>query len=443
MPPRFFPLPLAVRAPQYVPAASLASVASVLSKVGIGKERPHDAGSEKSAQAKAEAVPDLDHLQELPNAEFWSHVFEEIKENYAGRNIEGANIEKWLKKPRDAVKKGDIVLEVEICGAVIDLRSETTGFLGPHLADEGALLEKGMVAARILAAPAPLPSVSKMEMDKAMSEAEGSISSLQQALTNLELMRTKVIEDLAAAYTLASEQSLSDSIEDCLTAVVPGQEASLFVAPIGFLWPEVSKELLQQVDIEPAAQGVRSDAPKGAPGQALPVDLRSVALHGAILRARPGTSCILQTSMPYTTSLSCAQGPQALTALFHSRDAEERFRGLIVYDAGGACQDPVEEGQRLATLLGGQQRILLLAGRGVLVAGSSIAEAYHDLSHLERVAKVALLAAQSKLPLAPAVILAQPATGAATGQCKARAVAHFEALKRHLKRTRERSIPSH
>jgi ribulose-5-phosphate 4-epimerase/fuculose-1-phosphate aldolase len=67
-----------------------------------------------------------------------------------------------------------------------------------------------------------------------------------------------------------------------------------------------------------------------------PVNRAGVAIHGAILAARPDVNCVFHTHMPYTTAVSaleCGLLPMSQAAL--------RFQGQTAYhDYGRAAADP-------------------------------------------------------------------------------------------------------
>ncbi len=75
------------------------------------------------------------------------------------------------------------------------------------------------------------------------------------------------------------------------------------------------------------------------------------------------------------------------------------YHGQVAYDdhyAGTA--DVLEEGERLAALLGGRH-VLFMKNHGVLVTGDTVAQAYRRLYKLERVCRAQLLAMSSGQPL--------------------------------------------
>jgi pyruvate dehydrogenase E2 component (dihydrolipoamide acetyltransferase) len=75
---------------------------------------------------------------------------------------------RWYKKPGDAVKKGEPLLEIETDKVNLDLEAEADGKLGELAAQEGQMVPVGGVLSQILgegesAAPAPVPAKSAAE----------------------------------------------------------------------------------------------------------------------------------------------------------------------------------------------------------------------------------------------------------------------------------------
>jgi ribulose-5-phosphate 4-epimerase/fuculose-1-phosphate aldolase len=61
------------------------------------------------------------------------------------------------------------------------------------------------------------------------------------------------------------------------------------------------------------------------------------------------------------------------------------------YDYAGPALDPAE-GERLAGVIGADKKVLFMANHGVLVCGTTVAEAYDLLYYLERACQVQLYA---------------------------------------------------
>ena len=304
-------------------------------------------------------------LQELPDQRFWTEVFDELRSNYPAGTVEGAKVEKWLKLPRDSVKKGEFILDLDVAGAIISLRAESSGFVGSHMVKEGELLEKGMVATSILSEPEPLPSISESEMSKAMMDAQGSVSDLKDRLQDFEAQRTKVLDDLVAAYNLTTAQNLSETATDLIIARVPGQSNNAFAPVSGLFGPEISKEQLVEVELDSGI--IKSVAGSKEKGKDISVDRDGIDLLGGFLFAQPSWSCALRITSPYLSALSAAPGASA-----DKIRAAIGFPEPLAHDSGVSLADPKAESRRLLQLLGNGSILLLSDRRGTIVVGDSL-----------------------------------------------------------------------
>jgi ribulose-5-phosphate 4-epimerase/fuculose-1-phosphate aldolase len=153
-------------------------------------------------------------------------------------------------------------------------------------------------------------------------------------------------------------------------------------------------------------------------------------------RLAPQARCALHTHMPYATALCMLENPR----LEMASQAAIGFYNDIAYEAdyNGLAFDKAE-GERLARALG-DKSVLMMRNHGVLVVGSSVAQAFERLYFLERacMAQVLALSTGRSLQIVPeAVVRAtseQFRTGCTVGG-QSRTELHFEALKRMLDRS--------
>ena len=106
---------------------------------------------------------------------------------------------------------------------------------------------------------------------------------------------------------------------------------------------------------------------------------------------------MLHTHMAYATTLTCLRDFEFLPLDQNAC----RFYGRIAYDrdyAGMALDD--SEGARVASLLGDDKSVLFLGNHGVVVVGSTVAEAFDELYYLEKAAQLQVLALSTGRPLA-------------------------------------------
>ena len=230
--------------------------------------------------------------------------------------------------------------------------------------------------------------------------------------------------DLAACHRLAARFGLNEGIDNHLTMLVPGFTDRFYLAPFGLLWSEVKASDLMEVDF-----GGKVVAGRGL------VEDTALHIHLPVHRLVPGARCVLHTHMPYATALGMLKDPRLHMAVqsaigFHDDIAYVEYNGLAL---------DRDEGERLARALGGKS-VLMLRNHGVLVIGSSAAQAFERLYFLERACQAQILALSTGRSLH---ILPQPVVAATAAQFKAcvtvggagRSELHFEALKRLLDRS--------
>ncbi|MFZ5477650.1 MAG: 2-oxoglutarate dehydrogenase complex dihydrolipoyllysine-residue succinyltransferase [Myxococcota bacterium] len=94
-----------------------------------------------------------------------------------GESVKSATIARWLKKPGDAVKADEPVVELDSDKASMEIPSPAAGKLEAQLAQEGAEVSVGQVIARIAEGPAaPAPSTGTAEA-AAVPAANGALYS--------------------------------------------------------------------------------------------------------------------------------------------------------------------------------------------------------------------------------------------------------------------------
>lgn len=184
---------------------------------------------------------------------------------------------------------------------------------------------------------------------------------------------------MAAAHRLAVLFGYHEAIDNHFTLLLPGHSDRFLLAPFGLHWSELRASDFLVVDLEGnilAGSG--------------PVEDTAFHIHAPLHAARPNARCVLHTHMPYATALSMLEDPMLLMA---SQNALG-FDGLIaVCDYQGFALDS-REGARMAQALG-DKSVLILRNHGVLVTGSSVADAFNTLYFFERAAMTQILAQSS------------------------------------------------
>src|SRR5882672_7104595 len=225
--------------------------------------------------------------------------------------------------------------------------------------------------------------------------------------------------DLAAAFRLAVRLDLHEGVCNHFSVVLPDGQRFLLNA-YGLHWSEVSASNLLALDAEGRVLAGEGEYERTA-----------FCIHSRIHLATSRAACVLHTHMPYATALTLLEEgrlemvEQNALRFYDDIAYDEIYNGLVVDNA---------EGDRLAQVLG-RRRVMFLANHGVIVVGSSVAEAFDSLYYLERACRLQVLARMmgGKLrPVRPEVV--RTACRMMRDDAPKYAGAHFSALKRMLDR---------
>jgi len=182
--------------------------------------------------------------------------------------------------------------------------------------------------------------------------------------------------DLAAAYRLAALNGWDDTIYTHISAAVPGEEGVYLIKPYGLLFEEVCASNLVKVN-------TRAEKLDDSPYQVNPTGF---AIHGAIHAARASARCVLHLHTEWGLALAMVPG-----GLLPTTQHAMRLFGRLGRHAYEGLALSVAEGQRLVQNLG-ELDGLILENHGTLTVGSTVAEAYMLMHHLERAARAQLRA---------------------------------------------------
>jgi len=188
---------------------------------------------------------------------------------------------------------------------------------------------------------------------------------------------------LAAAHRLAVLHELEEGIDNHFTVTVPGSDDRYLILPFGLHWSEARASDMIVFDESGATlegEGV--------------VELSAQCIHAPIHRMT-GARVVLHTHQTWAVALNMLKNNRLLPA----NQTASFFHGHIAYDdtyAGTA--DTLEEGERLAKLMGGKH-VMFMKNHGVLVVGDTIAQAYRRLYKLERVCRTQVLAMGTGQPI--------------------------------------------
>ena len=185
--------------------------------------------------------------------------------------------------------------------------------------------------------------------------------------------------DLAACYRLVDLFGWSDLINTRITARLPGRHDHFLINPYGFLFDEVSASSLVKIDaagnpVEPSEYAVNS---------------AGFAIPSAVHMARPDLACVVHTH----TIAGCAVSMQADGLLPLNQHALQVIGDVAYHDYEGTARNPEERERLLADL--GDRRIMVLRNHGLLIVGTSIADAFVATYRMERACAMQLAFQQS------------------------------------------------
>lgn len=228
--------------------------------------------------------------------------------------------------------------------------------------------------------------------------------------------------DLAAAHRLACMHELDEGIDNHFTVTVPGRDGQYLILPFGLHWSEAMASSL----IVYGEDGATLE------GEGL-CESSAHCIHTPIHQAT-GAQVVLHTHQTWALALNMLDNNRLLAA----SQTAAFFQGRIAYDdvyAGTA--DSVDEGERLAALLGNNHTVFM-KNHGVLVVGDTIAQAYRRLYLLERVCRAQVLAMSTGAKIAvlsdQVVADVKRPTQNDTHDGRTRERLYFDAMKRVLDR---------
>ncbi len=208
-----------------------------------------------------------------------------------------------------------------------------------------------------------------------------AVHPLEQARASDAVRQARI--HLAAAHRLAVFHDLDEGIDNHFTMTLPGADDKYLILPFGLHWSEARASDMIVFDESGATLEGQGDVERSAQ-----------CIHAPIHRIC-GAKVVLHTHQTWAVALNMLQDNRLLPA----SQTAAYYHGHVAYDdhyAGTA--DTLEEGARLAGLLGGKH-VIFMKNHGVLVTGDTVAQAYRRLYKLERVCRAQLLAMSAGRPL--------------------------------------------
>jgi ribulose-5-phosphate 4-epimerase/fuculose-1-phosphate aldolase len=191
-----------------------------------------------------------------------------------------------------------------------------------------------------------------------------------------ELWQLRV--DLAAAFRLAADLGWHEAVANHFSLAVSADGKQFLVNPKWQHFARIRASDLLLLDADDAATMRRPGAP----------DPSAWCIHGRIHARLPHARCILHVHPSYSTAVACLADPEIKPI---DQNTARYYKNVAIDRGFAGVADDMQEGERLATVLGDARR-MMMGNHGVLVVGPTVAEAFHDLYYLERACQTLVLA---------------------------------------------------
>jgi ribulose-5-phosphate 4-epimerase/fuculose-1-phosphate aldolase len=179
--------------------------------------------------------------------------------------------------------------------------------------------------------------------------------------------------ELAALYRLAAYFRMTDMIDTHISARLPGHADQFLINRYGVLFHEMRASDLVKVDYAGRELKTGNAAPA-----AQRVNAAGFTIHSAIHHARPDLHFVIHTHT--TAGIAVAAQEQGLLPI--SQHAMKFYGKLGYHDYEGIALDLPERERLVANL--GSHKAMILRNHGLLAAGGTAAEAFHEIYFLER-----------------------------------------------------------
>src|ERR1700759_801869 len=221
-----------------------------------------------------------------------------------------------------------------------------------------------------------------------------NVSASPASISGVSAAEWQIRCDLAALYRLVANHRWTDSIYTHLSARLPGSEHHFLINKYGVNFHEMRASDLVKIDVDGHIVEEERSLGSGA------VNAAGFTIHSAIHMAREDLMCVVHTH----TSAGIAVSAQKDGLLPLSQHAL-KFYGRLAYHGYEGIALDLDERERLVADLG-QHKAMILRNHGLLVGGTSIAEAFHMIYMLERAcaAQIDALAGGREIILPPETV---------------------------------------
>jgi len=192
--------------------------------------------------------------------------------------------------------------------------------------------------------------------------------------------------DLAAALRWFARLGMAESVANHFSVAVSSDGNRFLINPCRRHFSQITASELLLLDARDPDTLQRTDAP----------DPTAWYLHSGLHARVPHARCVMHLHCKYATALGCLKD----STLYPIDINAARFFGRVAVDdefSGMALS--TDEAARQAALLESGKSVLLMANHGVLVVGTTVAQAFDELYYFERAAEMLLTCYSTGKPL--------------------------------------------
>ena len=218
--------------------------------------------------------------------------------------------------------------------------------------------------------------------------ADGAVAGVRTLKGQVPDDEWKTRVELAALYRLVALEGWDDMIFTHISARVPGPEHHFLINPFGMYFEEVTASSLVKVDLQ---GNIVMETSYG-------INAAGYVIHSAVHGAREDAKFVMHVH----TEQGVAVSAQAEGLLPMSQHALVVLPHLAYHDYEGIALN-LEERVRLVADLG-DKSLMILRNHGTLAVGTTAAEAWVGLFHLERACRMQVMAlscGREKVLMAP------------------------------------------
>ena len=188
--------------------------------------------------------------------------------------------------------------------------------------------------------------------------------------------------DLAAAFQWTARLNMHEAVANHFSLVLDDKNERFLINPNQRHFSRIKASDLLELDIADKSVLTKPDAP----------DATAWGLHSSIHKYCRHAVCALHVHSIYATVLASLSDSRLLpvdqnSAMFFNRVAIDEDYGGLAFES---------EGKRCAQLMNDPKiKVLIMGNHGILVIGSSVADAFDRLYYFERACQTYILALQT------------------------------------------------